>query len=339
MQPLGALNRLNDIAFSFYTAGTFAAASNLEIFNHLGGDGLLPGELADKISVHPDAAQRLLSAVENLGLVEKNNSKYKNTSVGAYLHKDAEVPMGFSQKDNYFYRLWEYLPDAMREYSPRHEQAWGQPAQELYKAIYTNESQLRSFFKLLDSYNVPIGQEAVKHLDFTGYSNILDLAGGTGSFAAEVVKKNSNLSGCCLDLEPVRVLCEEMIESSQLQNRFKFITGNMFDLEAPEGTDVIFLSYILHNWNDEKCLEILKGCYDSLPSNGMLVVSEKVLNNDFSGSWWSVMMNLQMLIAFEPGAKERTQNEYRHLLEAAGFNRFELITLDAPRDLVVVYKP
>jgi ubiquinone/menaquinone biosynthesis C-methylase UbiE len=339
MKHIEALNQLNELAFAFYTAGTFAAASNLEVFNYLGGDGLTPVELAKKVAVHPDAALRLLSAIENLGLVEKNECRYKNTELGSYLHKDHLVPMGFSQKDNYFHRLWEYLPDAMREYSPRHQQAWNKSAGELYQAIYSDEKKLRSFFKLLDSYNVPIGQEAASCLNLSSYNHILDLAGGTGSFSAEVIKAHPHLSATCLDLEPVRHLSQEMIEKNELQERFEFITGDMFNLEAPKGVDVIFLSYILHNWNDDKCQEILKGCYDALPPGGMLVISEKVLNNDHSGDWWAVMMNLQMLVAFEPGAKERTLNEYVYLIEMAGFKNFELISLDAPRDLLIAFKP
>jgi len=339
MESLEALNKLNDIAFTFYTAGTFAAASNLAVFSHLGGQGLTPQQLAEQVAIHPDAAQRLLSAIENLGLVEQTAGRYRNTELGAFLHSDHDVPMGFAQKQNYFYRLWEYLPDALREYSPRHQQAWNQSAGELYQAIYNDPNKLGTFFKLLDSYNIPIGRETAERLNFSSYSKILDLAGGTGSFAAEVIKQHPNLSAVCLDLEPVRPLALDMISKNRLSDRFEFITGDMFDLKAPPGVDVIFLSYILHNWTDEKCNTILKGCYEALPSRGMLVVSEKVLNNDFSGSWWAVMMNLQMLVAFEPGAKERTLQEYTDLLVGVGFVGTELIALDAPRDLLVAYKP
>ena len=339
MKPIDALNKLNGIAFTFYTAGAFAAASNLSIFDYLDGEGLTAIELAEKLSIHPSGCQSLLSAMENLELLVLNNGKYSNSGYGAYLHKDAEVPMSFSQKDNYFYRMWEYLPDALREFSPRHEQAWGKTAQDLYKATYSNEGQLRDFFRLLDSYNVPIGQEMSEVLDFKPYSRVLDLAGGTGSFAAEVVINHEHLQGVVLDLEPVRMLSDEMVNKYGIRDRFEFVAGDMFKPDYPKDVDVILLSYILHNWEDEKCITILRHCFDALPSKGMLVISEKVLNNDHSGDWWGVMMSLQMLIAFEPGAKERTYEEYNHLLSEVGFIGSELITLDAPRDLLVAYKP
>ncbi|PCJ46224.1 MAG: hypothetical protein COA99_03105 [Moraxellaceae bacterium] len=338
MKPIEALNKLNELAFSFYTAGSFAAASNLEIFDHLGDKWQSAEHISEKLNIHPEGCRRLLSAMVNLDLVEHSNQTYRNSTLGNYLTKGSEVPMGFSQKDSYFYHMWQFLPDALRENSPRHEQAWNKTAQELYQAIYSNDTQLRSFFRLLDSYNIPIGQETAELLNFSSYTRILDLAGGTGSFAAEVVKRNEHLSGVVLDLEPVQKLSKEMIAKNGLESRFEFVVGDMFKPNYPEA-DVIFLSYILHNWNDEKCIQIIKNCYESLPSKGMVVISEKVLNNDFTGDWWGVMMNLQMLIAFEPGSKERTENEYDSLLKQAGFVGVELIRLDAPRDLLIAYKP
>lgn len=339
MEPLNALERLNEIAFSFYTAGAFAAASNLKLFDCLADGPHEASTVASRLQVHPEPCRRLLVAMQQLGLVEQKNGQFKNSELGAYLQYDAKVPMSFSQQDNYFYRLWEYLPDAMREFSPRHEQAWGKTAQELYKAIYSNDNQLRQFFRLLDSYNVPIGAEAAKRLNFEDYHCILDVAGGTGSFAAEVVKTHGHMRGISFDLMPVQKLCEEMITRSALQGRFEFRVGDMFKGETyPKDADIIFLSYILHNWNDENCRLILANCRDALPKGGMLVISEKVLQADGSGDWWGVMMSLQMLVAFQPGAKERTLDEYHALLREAGFAMPELIRLKAPRDLLVTFK-
>jgi hypothetical protein len=339
MQALNALEKINHIAFSFYTAGAFAAASNLDLFNHLRNGPHSHEVIAKKMGVHPDACRRLLVAMQQLGLVDQRNGQFANSELGAFMQDDSPVPMWFSQKDNYFYRLWEYLPDAMREYSPRHEQAWGKPAQELYKAIYTDPEQLRKFFRLLDSYNIPIGVEAANRIDFSNRRCILDLAGGTGSFAGQVVKANPHLKGITLDLPPVKPVCDEMVARAGIADRFSFLVGDMFDRSTyPQDVDVIFLSYILHNWDDSHCIKILTHCRDTLPKGGMLVVSEKVLGADGCGDWWGVMMSLQMLVAFEPGAKERTLDEYRMLLKEAGFGGEELITLQAPRDLLVAYK-
>jgi acetylserotonin N-methyltransferase len=71
----------------------------------------------------------------------------------------------------------------------------------------------------------------------------------------------------------------------------------------------------------------------------MLLVCEKVLNNDFSGTRYALMLDLTMLVACESGARERSEPEYRSLLEEAGFREMEVTRLEAPRDLIVARKP
>lgn len=67
-------------------------------------------------------------------------------------------------------------------------------------------------------------------------------------------------------------------------------------------------------------------------------MSEKVLNNDFSGDRSALVGDLQMLLCCEPGAKERSEAEYRALLEEAGFREIEIIRLEAPSDMIVARK-
>jgi hypothetical protein len=71
----------------------------------------------------------------------------------------------------------------------------------------------------------------------------------------------------------------------------------------------------------------------------VLLVSQKVLNNDFSGPRFALMLDLTMLVAAESGARERSEAEYRSLLEEAGFRDMEVIRIEAPRDLIVARKP
>lgn len=336
MKSIDALNKLNSLSFSYFTSAAFSAAQKLEVFDFLSGGGMTSAVLAEKINIHPKGCQALLGALENIELVKQEEGKYYNSELGVYLCKDSDVPMAFP---SFAPRMMEFLPDALRENSPRHEQAYGKSSRDLYKEIFEDSERFQALFRMLDSYNIPIGQKAAEMLDFSSYNKILDLAGGSGCFAAEVVKANSHLTGVVLDLAPVRSVAENMIKNNLIEERFEFVAGDMFKPGYPESVDVIFLSYILHNWGDDKCKTILKNCFDSLPSKGMLVVSEKVLNDDNTGEWWGIMMSLQMLVTCEPGAKERSLSEYSALLKSVGFQNLELIKLDAPRDFLLAYKP
>ncbi|MAM87497.1 MAG: hypothetical protein CME36_09350 [unclassified Hahellaceae] len=336
MNKLQILNKLNELAFSYFNAQTLSAACRLEVFTHLAESPMDADSLARKTDIHPDGCERLLEALRVLGLVERENRQYRCSEVGLYMSEQASAPMRLIQSDNYFYRMWEYLPDALREFSPRFQQAWGVSAQEIYQSIYADPERLQQFMQLMDSYNVCIGEEIAKHVDFSLSKVLLDVAGGSGSLAAEIGRVHEHLSGYILDLPPVY---EYSYQNSQVLDRFKPVVGDMYRSDTyPPDCDVILLSWILHNWSDDSCLKILANCHEVLPPGGMLLISEKVLDDERSGSWWGVMMSLQMLLACETGAKERTENEYRTLLSKAGFGDIFMVRLDAPRDIIVAYR-
>jgi len=142
-----------------------------------------------------------------------------------------------------------------------------------------------------------------------------------------------------MDLAPVCQIAEEHIQRSGLADRFTTATADLFSGPYPQGADVIVLGYILHDWSDEDCRKILRNCFEALPPEGALLIAEKVLNDDFSGERFALMMNLHMLVVSAPGARERSESAYRSLLEETGFRDMEIIRLKAPRDLIVARKP
>jgi hypothetical protein len=102
---------------------------------------------------------------------------------------------------------------------------------------------------------------------------------------------------------------------------------------------VITLGWILHDWSDEGCRKTLRHCFDALPSAGTLLVIEKVLNADYSAPILTTAIDLYMLAICEPGARERTEPEYRTLLAETGFGEVQVIRLETTRDLIVAKKP
>ena len=338
MNRLEALNELNDIAFSYFVSQSFATATSIGLFDRLDEPRSLV-TLAAEMDIHPDGCRRLLAAMENLGLVAREAGRYKNSELGAFVSRNNENPIRLVQQENLFYRMWEYLPDALREYSPRFEQALGTSAKEIYGELFANEARLSEFFGLMDSYSLPVGIELSRAIDFQPYDCILDVAGGSGGLSMQVAETHDHLCGIIFELPPVCSLADKAIARRGLQQRFRTVPGDMLLDPFPAAADVVFLSWILHNYADPNCELILRRAFEALPSAGLLVVSEKVLNSDGSGSRWGVMMSLQMLVACEPGAKERSLTEYQSLLEKAGFVDIRLIPLDAPRDIIVARKP
>jgi acetylserotonin N-methyltransferase len=339
MKPIQALNRLVEIANGFCRSQTFFTACKLGLFEELSHGPATAEDLSQRINIHPIGCRRLLMALANLGLVEIDGDLFRNSELGRFCTSAAEVPLApVAALCDPFYHMWEFLPDALREYSPRWQQALGTTAEQVFDALYEDPARLRRFLRMMNAYSVPQGLEIAARLDFTPYRCVMDVAGGSGGIAIQIGFKHPHLRGIIMDLAPVCKVAEEYIQASGLTGRYTTAAADLFKGPYPPGADVIVLGFILHDWSDDSCRKILRNCFEALPSGGALLVSEKVLNEDFSGAGFALLRDLMMLVACEPGARERSESEYRSLLEDAGFHNVEIIRLDAPRDLIVARK-
>ena len=208
----------------------------------------------------------------------------------------------------------------MREYSPRWQQALGTTPQNAFGALYADPVRLREFAELMNAISVPQGQLIAECFDFAPHKCIMDVAGGPGGQAIQIGIKHSHLRGIITDLEPVCVVAQENIAASGLEDRFSAVHADLVARPHPAGADVILLGHILHDWSDETCRQILRNCAAALPAGGTLLISESVMRSDLSGSNLAHMKDLLMLVANEPDARERSEDEYRSLLDGAGFD-------------------
>jgi SAM-dependent methyltransferase len=333
------LNRLVEISTSYCVSQVFFTACTLGLFEQLSGGPLTADALSGKLDIHPQGCLRLLAALRNLGLVDRDGELYSNTQFGSYCTSQSSVPLeALSMWGDPFYHMWEFLPDALREYSPRWQQAVGATADEVFAALYEDPARLKRFTEMQNAQSAPLGLEMAERFDFSPYQCVLDVAGGSGGMVISIGIRYPHLRGIVMDLAPVCDLAAENIRKHGLANRFVTVVADLFAGPYPSGSDVVILGYILHDWSDEKCRTILRHCYDALPPDGVLLVSEKVLNNDFSGDRYALLLNVHMLLCTEPGGRERSEAEYRSLLDEAGFQDIDIVRLNAPRDLIVARK-
>ena len=120
--------------------------------------------------------------------------------------------------------------------------------------------------------------------------------------------------------------------------RFETKQSDLFSAPYPLGAGVALLSWVLHDWNDEHCLQILRRCREALPIGGALLISEALLDDSSPPRRFPALLSLQMLMVCEPGARERTESEYASMLHAASFTVERTVRMDAPRDLIVARK-
>lgn len=335
MKPLEALNRILEIASSYLVSQIFFTACSLGLFEELSKGPVTAEDLSQRINIHPNGCRRLLAALAHLGLVEQQDGLYHNSELGNFCTSKSPVPLEpLSMWGNPLYHMAEFLPDALREFSPRWQQALG--SDDSMADIYRDPVFARRFAQFMNAYSIPEGQEIAARFDFSPYRCVLDVAGGGGGMSIQIGLRHPHLRGIVMDVAP---LAEEYIQASGLTDRFTTATADLFTRPYPSGADVITLGHILVDWSDDNCRKILRNCFEALPSQGALLVIESVLNNDFSGKKFAMMLDILLLLLCEPGARERSEAEHRSLLEEAGFQSIEVIRLEGPRDLIVARKP
>ena len=330
--------RLMDLAFGFVTSQAFVSAHDLGLFDALTTAPATVDDISGRIGIRPVACRRLLMLLVSLGLVERDGDRFSNTEIGELCSSRSPVKLGATSRINPFYAMAGHLTTALREYAPQWQATLGISAADAFAALYADPVGLREFAELMNAISVPQGRLIADRFDFAPYSCIMDVAGGPGGQSIAIGVRHPHLRGIITDLEPVCVVARENIAAAGLDQRFAAVAADLIAGPYPTGADVILLGHILHDWSDDVCRRILRNCAAALPAGGTLLISESVLSDDFSGATVAHVKDLLMLLANESGARERSEGEYRELLDAEGFEVTDLLRLDAPRDLLVARK-
>ena len=145
-----ALSRLAEIAFAFVNSQALLSAFELGVFDALADGPTTAEDVAKRAGIHPVACRRLLMTLASLDLVACNQGTFTNTELGQFCSSRAEVEIGAVSKNAPFYHMSEYLSDALRENSPRWQQALGISAADAFGSLYADPGRLREFAKLMN---------------------------------------------------------------------------------------------------------------------------------------------------------------------------------------------
>src|SRR4026207_661311 len=157
-QDLGkSLTRLMEIAFGFVNSQALLSAQELGVFDALGNESMPRDARAGRIGLSPVACRRLLMVLVTLELVERDGDRFRNTELGRLCSSASSVHLGAGAKVNPFYHMCEHLTGALREYSPRWQQALGTTPQDAFATLYADPVRLRGFAELMAAARVPPG--------------------------------------------------------------------------------------------------------------------------------------------------------------------------------------
>jgi 3-hydroxy-5-methyl-1-naphthoate 3-O-methyltransferase len=308
--------------------GSRALLSGLElgVFDALADDGPLAlAVLARRLALPPSSLQRLLTYLCARGLLEKRGAGYANSSAAdTYLVSDRPAFLaGDAPLVQDLYLLYTFLSDAIREDSNRWPRAFPGRDQDAFAAVHRDPATLRGFLAAMALATKPIAAELCDIFDFGAARCLLDIGGASALLATTVFEAYPHLRGTTLDLPVVAPFAREAVAVAGLADRLAVASGDMFGDHLPSGADVITLSWILHDWDDERALALLRRCHAVLEPGGAILVLEALLDEDGTGPIAAAELSLTMLVATQ-GGRERTAAEYGALLGEARFARWEV---------------
>lgn len=320
---------LMEIAAGFWASKTLATAVELEIFNQIPQEGISLTEFSRSLKIQLRPAEMLLTGCTSLGLLLKKGELYYNSSLSKeYLMKGQPYYFGgvITMLDKREYIPWSRLMDAVQN----NERQTGKGASSgLFEDVTADFQEQRVFTEAMHSWSIQSGKELVEKVDFSKYKKILDVGGGSGAYCIEIAKKFSNIQAVVFDLPSTLKITSEKIIEANLSTQIQTYAGNFFTDELPKHSDIVLLSMILHDWSPDENLSILQKCYAALPSEGEIIISELMVNDDKTGPVFAALMSLNMLIETQ-GGQNYTWAEYTEWLTDVGFVDIKRVELSSP---------
>jgi hypothetical protein len=156
-------------------------------------------------------------------------------------------------------------------------------------------------------------------VDFSGYRRIVDVGGGDGALLARLLQAHPRAEGVLLDGPEAAANAKARMARAGLTSRCATEAGDFFSA-VPSGADLYLLRQILHDWDDERCVELLRACRHAMPPTARLMIIERVLEEDATGqdAQFAALMDLYMMTVV--GGEERSGREFGDLLDKAGFD-------------------
>jgi hypothetical protein len=308
------------LATGYFTARAIYVAATLGIADLLDGRVRDADDLARATGAHAPTLYRFLRALAAAGVLEHTaEDRFGLTPVGATLRArapDSTRPGVMMFHHPMFWRSWEELLYSVRTGRPALDEVFGKP---VFDYLATTPDAAAAYDGGMTGLNKVIIPAIVKAGDFARFGSIVDVAGGQGSLLAAILEATPRARGVLVDLAHVTEVARRNLAERGLAERAEVVTGNMFE-SVPAGGEAYVLKWILHDWDDAACVTILKNVRAAIGPEGRLLIVDRVLPERAEASLamrTAMMADLLMLIHLT--GRERTEREFRALLESSGF--------------------
>jgi SAM-dependent methyltransferase len=315
------VEQLSRMIKGYWVSQIVGTLAQLEIADHLAHGPLNYDVLAEGIGCDPNATYRLLRASVDVGLVAVlSDGQFYLTPLGELLRSNVPDSMrnpAIALTAPGHWLPWGRLAEAVRHGERQTVAALGH---ELFDYYVANPSEGSAFTGTMANHSDAIAREIAQALDTSAVTHVVDVGGASGTIIGALLEANAALLGTILERADVVPRAEAVLAQRGLSSRCRVVEGDFFK-NVPEA-DLYILKSIVHDWDDQQSIKILRNCARALRPNGRVILIEWIVP-EHGKPGAAALSDLNMLVLL-PG-RERTASQFEELFRASGL-RIDRIT-------------
>ena len=315
----GGATGLISLINSVWMSRAVFVAAELQIADLLAGGPKSVDELARATDCHAPSLHRFMRALVSLALCsEREDGSFELAPLGVFLRADApdSVRSWALWSGRYLWPLWGSLLQSVKT---------GQSARSLvagvdgFDDVEQDEQAATVFNRAMLELTRLVAREVTHAYDFDEMRRIVDVGGGYGALLAAILEAYPDAHGVLYDLPHAIEGARAHLASAGLASRCELVAGSFFE-SVPAGADAYLLKSIVHDWDDEQSVTILRSCRRAIPPGGKLLLVERMMPERFEpSSRHRLFARLELSRFVGHGGRERTEAEFRTLLDLGGF--------------------
>jgi hypothetical protein len=334
-------SHIMQVGMGFWPSKTVLSAVELELFTQLGAEAMTGEEIGARLGLHKRAIYDFLDALVALRFLDRDGdgtgARYSNTAeTAAFLDKRSPAYLGgiLEMCNARLYGFWGDLTEALQTGQPQNEMKHtGKP---MFEELYSDPARLEQFLAAMKGISLGNFRALAQKFDFSKYETVCDIGGATGQLCTILAEHHPQLRCVSYDLPVVAPIAEKHIAAAGLTDRVATASGDFFADPLPRA-DVMTMGLILHDWNLDGKMQLIRSAYEALPDGGAFIVIENFIDDARRENVFGLMMSLNMLIEFGD-AFDFTGSDFAGWCRDVGFRQVEIMPLTGPASAGIAYK-
>ncbi|MEE9263861.1 MAG: methyltransferase [Vicinamibacteria bacterium] len=334
-------SRIMQVGLGYWGSKCLLSAVELGLFTELARQPMTGKQVEAKLELHPRATCDFLDALLALGFLRRDgdgaDAVYRNTDeTQVFLDRESDRYVGgmLEMSNARQFAYWNDLTEGLRTGKPQNEVK--HTGTQIFETLYADPAQLESFMNAMTGISMGNFNAFAQKFDFSPYQTMCDVGGATGQLSIAVARHNPHLKFTSFDLPPVAPIAQKSIDAAELSDRIKTVQGDFFTAPLPKA-DLITMGMILHDWNLEKKMHLIRSVYDALPPGGAFAVIENLIDDARRENAFGLLMSLNMLLEFGD-AFDFSGADFGGWCREVGFERTEVLHLAGPASAGIAYK-